>query len=252
MPENLENPLFSAELQTKLRSAHHITIMTGAGISAESGIPTFRDAQTGLWSKYDPQELATPQAFLRNPKLVWNWYAWRRELIARVKPNAGHFALVQLQELVPKFTLITQNIDGLHEAAGSTDLIELHGNIARTKCFDEGRIINAWPETAETPPRCPHCGGMLRPDVVWFNESLPEKAIHQAYSASQTCDLFFSIGTSALVQPAASLAHEARLSGATLVEINLEPTPLTSYANFVFHGSAAILLPALIQQTFPQ
>jgi NAD-dependent deacetylase len=251
MPDEIRQPVISAELLNRLRSAEKVTIMTGAGISAESGVPTFRDAQTGLWSKYDPQELATPQAFRRNPKLVWDWYAWRRELITSVQPNAGHQALVQLEQFVPRLTQITQNIDGLHQAAGSANPIELHGNIIRTKCFEDGRIVATWPETADIPPRCPDCGGMLRPDVVWFNESLPQEALIQAISAAQNCDLYFSVGTSALVQPAASLAHEARRTGATLVEINLESTPLTSYTDFALHSPAAIILPALVEQAFP-
>lgn len=240
-----------AELITVLRSAERVTVMTGAGISAESGVPTFRDAQTGLWAKYDPQELATPDAFRQNPKLVWEWYAWRRELIANTRPNAGHKALARLERLVPQLTLITQNIDGLHRAAGSADPIELHGNIARTKCFEDGRIVESWLETGDVPPRCPDCGGLLRPDVVWFHESLPQAALSQAVAASQNCDLFFSIGTSALVQPAASLAHEAQRYGAVVVEINLEPTPLTRHADFALHGPAGVILPRLVEQAFP-
>ena len=244
-------PKIPAELIEKLQTAEKLTIMTGAGISAESGVPTFRDAQTGLWAKYDPQELATPTAFRRDPKLVWEWYAWRRELIAQAQPNAGHIALARLEKHLPTFTLITQNIDGLHRAAGSSDPIELHGNIARTKCFEDGRIVDSWPETDEVPPRCPHCGGLLRPDVVWFHESLPEQALNKAVAAAENCDLFFSIGTSALVQPAASLAHYARRSGAAIVEINLEPTPLTRNVDFVLRGPAAAILPTLVQQAFP-
>jgi NAD-dependent deacetylase len=240
------------ELIELLRSAERVTVMTGAGISAESGVPTFRDAQTGLWAKYDPQELATPQAFRQNPRLVWEWYTWRRELIANTRPNAGHIALARLEQLLPNLTLITQNIDGLHQAAGSSNLIELHGNIARTKCFEDGRIIESWPESGDIPPRCPHCSGLLRPDVVWFHESLPAAPLAQAIDESQNSNIFFSIGTSALVQPAASLAHEARHNGATLVEINLEPTPLTPYTNYALHGAAAAILPALVEQAFSE
>lgn len=239
-----------AELLTALRSAERVTILTGAGISAESGVPTFREAQTGLWAKYDPQELTTPHAFRRNPRLVWEWYTWRRELIGAARPNAGHKALAQLEQFIPGLTLITQNIDGLHQAAGSANPIELHGNIARTKCFEDGRIVDSWPDTGQVPPRCPDCGGLLRPDVVWFQESLPQTALSQAILASQNCDLFFSIGTSALVQPAASLAHEARRHGAVIVEVNLEPTPLTPYAHYAFHAPAGTILPALVEQTF--
>ncbi len=245
-PKPQENITVPVELLTALRTAERVTILTGAGISAESGVPTFREAQTGLWARYDPQELATPQAFRRNPKLVWEWYAWRRELVAGVQPNAGHKALARLEQLIPNLTLITQNIDGLHQAAGSTNPIELHGNITRTKCFEDGRIISSWPETGNIPPRCPHCGSLLRPDVVWFTETLPPVALSQAIQASEQCDLFFSIGTSALVQPAASLAHKAQHNDAILVEINLEPTPLTRYVDFALHGPAGTILPTLL------
>lgn len=243
--------LFSHELIEALQTANHVAILTGAGVSAESGVPTFREAQTGLWAQYDPQELATPQAFFRNPKLVWEWYVWRRELVSKAEPNPGHVALAELENKVPKFTLITQNVDGLHERAGSKNIIELHGNIMRTKCFDNGRLIQAWPETDEVPPRCPHCGGMLRPDVVWFGESLPYDALETAVSSAQSCDIFFSIGTSSLVQPAASLPIEAIQAGAITVEINPQATPLTSHVDYALTGGAGGILPALIMTAFP-
>ncbi|MFN8455606.1 MAG: NAD-dependent deacylase [Anaerolineae bacterium] len=210
------------------RQAQCVTVLTGAGISAESGVPTFRDAQTGLWAKYSPEELATPRAFRRNPKLVWEWYAWRRELVSQAQPNPGHMALAELEKFVPTFTLITQNVDGLHQRAGSHNVIELHGNINRTKCFEEGVIIDAWPPTAETPPPCPRCGSHLRPDVVWFGENLPPQALEAAIKAAHTCDVFLSIGTSGVVHPAASLPFYALQTGATLVEINPDETPLTT------------------------
>ncbi len=158
------------ELLEALRAARHLAVLTGAGVSAESGVPTFRDAQAGLWARYDPSELATPQAFRHNPKLVWDWYQWRRELVSKAAPNAGHLALAQLESRCSqqgtRFTLITQNVDGLHQRAGSQNIIELHGNLWRTKCFLEDRVVEAWPPTDEAPPRCPRCGGLLRPDVV--------------------------------------------------------------------------------------
>ncbi|HRV95922.1 MAG TPA: NAD-dependent deacylase, partial [Anaerolineae bacterium] len=201
-------PIPSQVIET-LRSAGHVAVLTGAGVSAESNIPTFRDAQTGLWAKYSPEELATPQAFRRNPQLVWDWYAWRRELVSRADPNPGHFALVELAGLVPKLTLITQNVDGLHQRAGSDDVIELHGSITRIVCSSDRRVAETWSEAGETPPRCPDCDSYLRPDVVWFGEALPTQALHRAFQAAETCDLFLSVGTSALVHPAASLPFTA-------------------------------------------
>lgn len=242
---------FPIALLETLRKAQYVVVSTGAGISAESGIPTFRDAQTGLWAKYDPQQLATPQAFRDNPRLVWEWYSWRRELIGRARPNPGHTAVAQLEQLVPRFTLITQNIDNLHAAAGSQNIIELHGNIERNKCFDENVVIEEWDETGEIPPRCPRCGGLLRPDVVWFGEGLPPDALQSAFTAARTCDLFFSIGTSGLVQPAAQLPLEAAAAGAIVVEINPQPTPLSPYIDYRLEGQSGELLPALIAAAWP-
>jgi NAD-dependent deacetylase len=230
-----------------LRSARDVVVLTGAGISAESHIPTFRDAQTGLWATYSPEELATPQAFRRNPWLVWEWYAWRRELVSQAQPNPGHLALAELERRVPEFTLITQNVDGLHRRAGSVNVIELHGNINRTKCFDEGVIIESWPPTTEVPPRCPRCGGYLRPDVVWFGETLPPQALGAAFEAAARCDVFFSIGTSALVHPAASLPYQAIQHEAVVVEINPAQTPLTDRATYVLQGPAGQVLPELLK-----
>lgn len=238
------------ELIATLRTATHIAVLTGAGISAESGIPTFREAQTGLWAQYEPTELATPDAFRRNPKLVWDWYAWRRTLVANAAPNPGHFALAAMETHLPSFTLITQNIDSLHQRAGSRKVIELHGNLARTKCFREGVIVETWEETGETPPRCPRCGGFLRPDVVWFNEALPAEAIQTAYDKAGGAEVFFSIGTSAVVQPAASLPIIALQNGAIVVEINPTPTPLTDRMTFVLEGKAGVVLPELLQSVW--
>jgi NAD-dependent deacetylase len=230
-----------------LRSAQRVTVLTGAGISAESGVPTFRDAQTGLWARYRPEELATPEAFQRNPKLVWEWYTWRRNLVARAAPNAGHLALAELERRVPSMTLVTQNVDGLHQRAGSQVVIELHGNISRTKCSREGIVVESWAETGDAPPRCPQCGGFLRPDVVWFGESLPVRALQTAIEAAGACDLFFSIGTSGVVEPAASLPYEALRHGAQVVEINPDVTPLTAHATLALHDPAGQVLPALLR-----
>lgn len=240
-----------ANLIHLLRQAQHVTILTGAGISAESGVPTFRQAQTGLWAKYDPQELATPDAFRRQPRLVWDWYEWRRELVGRARPNPGHLALAEMARHVPRLTLVTQNIDGLHQQAGSREIIELHGNIWRNKCLDEGTIIEKLPLTDERPPRCPGCGSYLRPDVVWFGERLPDSALQAALAAARTCDLFFSIGTSALVQPAASLPVEALNRGIPTIEINPAETPLTPYASASLRGPAGEILPALVREAWP-
>ena len=224
-------------------------MLTGAGISAESGIPTFRDAQTGLWARYRPEDLATPQAFQRDPKLVWEWYEWRRTLIAKSKPNLGHYALVDMERNVPEFRLITQNVDGFHQQAGSGErfpVIELHGNILRNRCSKEDILIDCWDESEGLPPRCPFCGSFLRPDVVWFGEPLPSGAIQAAWEVAQSCQIFFSIGTSSVVEPAASLPFVALQSGAAIVEINPIPTPLTQTANYHLVGPSGKILPLLL------
>ena len=231
-----------------LRAAERIVVLTGAGVSAESGVPTFREAQTGLWQQYDPRELATPQAFARNPKLVWEWYQWRRQLIEKARPNPAHYALVDLEQHVPRFLLVTQNIDGFHWSAGSRDMVELHGNIARTKCFDEGVPVDSWEDTGEVPPRCPHCGGDLRPDVVWFGEGIPAHALEKALGAARECDVFLCVGTSAMVEPAASLPLIAKRNRARVAEINLEPTALSMIADWSIRGKAGEVLPELVRR----
>ncbi len=222
-------------------------MLTGSGISAESGVPTFREAQTGLWARFDPQKLATPEAFERDPSLVWDWYAWRRKLVAEARPNPGHLAISRMQELVPDLTLVTQNVDDLHQRAGSREVIELHGNIRRTKCSVEGMEVEEYDDT-ESPPVCPSCGAALRPDVVWFGEMLPPAALESASDASRKSDVFLSVGTSSLVYPAAKLPYEALENGATLVEINPDETPLASYADHALRGPAGDVLPRLIRE----
>jgi NAD-dependent deacetylase len=224
-----------------------MVVLTGSGISAESGVPTFREAQTGLWERFDPPELATPEAFERDPGLVWDWYAWRRSLVAQAAPNLGHLALAEMQDLGQKFTLVTQNVDGLHQRAGSRGVIELHGNILRTRCSVEGVDVEEY-EEGESPPVCPFCGAPLRPDVVWFGEMLPSEALDAASEAARGTDLFLSVGTSSLVYPAAALPHEALESGATLVEINPGETPLTPHAEYALRGPAGDVLPRLIRE----
>jgi len=235
-----------APLIDRLAGAKSVAVLTGAGVSAESGVPTFRDAQTGMWANFSPEELATPSAFRRNPKLVWEWYSWRRKLVAGAQPNPAHIALSELELLFPVFHLITQNVDGLHQRAGSRTVVELHGNITRSKCFDEGTKFLTWKETGEVPPRCPNCGGMLRPDVVWFEEALPDAEMNSAVQAASTCDVFLSIGTSTLVYPAASLPFTALRNRAMVVEINPQPTPFTPQAHHVLPAAAGVALPELV------
>jgi NAD-dependent deacetylase len=235
-----------------LRHARRVTVLTGAGISAESGVPTFRDALTGLWAQYRAEELATPEAFARNPALVWDWYRMRRELVAGIQPNPGHRALRALEEWVPNFVLITQNVDGLHRRAGSSRVIELHGNLERARCSRENTAFETWEETGEAPPRCRACGAPLRPDVVWFGELLPAEALRAAERAARNCDLFLSIGTSNLVEPAASLPWRAAAGGAEVVVINLTMEGQRSGPG-IHHliGPAGQVLPALLQAAWP-
>jgi NAD-dependent deacetylase len=234
-------------LQNALRDARHVCVLTGAGISAESGVPTFRDAQQGLWQQYDPQQLATPEAFAQNPALIWQWYRWRRELVAQAEPNAGHRALAQLASLLPRLTLVTQNVDGLHQRAGSSAVIEFHGNLFVDRCSAENCSVESVTEEDVPVPACPSCGANLRPGVVWFGESIPEKALNASFAAAADCSLFLSIGTSSLVYPAAGLADLARENGATVAEINPQPTERASYYDFAIAASAGAALPKLVE-----
>ena len=202
-----------------LLEARRVAVLTGAGISAESGIPTFRDAMSGLWARYNPEELATPEAFARNPGLIWDWYAERRMKVASCAPNPGHLALAELERRVPEFLLITQNVDGLHAAAGSRRMVELHGNIRRVKCSRDGEPVESW-SADDRPPPCPRCGAPLRPDVVWFGEMLPEEEFTRATEAARSAEIFLSVGTSNLVEPAASLPWLAHRHGAKVIVIN--------------------------------
>ena len=239
--------LIDSSLVQKYKMAQRIVVLTGAGVSQESGLRTFRDAQTGLWAQYKPHELASPEAFQRDPKLVWDWYAWRREAVKAVRPNPGHYALVDMERQTPQFTLITQNVDGLHRMAGSQNLLELHGNIQRVRCADCYTFTETWGDDSESVPRCQVCGGLLRPDVVWFGEALPLDQLEAAVEASRSCDMFFSIGTSGVVQPAASLGFAAHNRGAVVVEINAERTPLTPKANYFLQGKSGEILPEFVK-----
>ncbi|MEJ5286825.1 MAG: NAD-dependent protein deacetylase of SIR2 family [Candidatus Kapaibacterium sp.] len=230
-----------------LEKANYVAVLTGAGVSAESGIKTFRDPD-GLWAKFNPMELASIDGFMSNPQRVWEWYQYRREVVNKAQPNAGHYALVEFEKLFPQFTLITQNVDRLHQRAGSTNVIELHGNIIDNHCFNCKEPYYGETDLPEGQiPRCPKCGGLIRPSVVWFGEMLPPDAIQQAEEAAMDCDVFFSIGTSAEVYPAASLPYIAKRSGAVLVEVNPNPTSLSSFADFKISTTSAVGLPKIVE-----
>jgi NAD-dependent deacetylase len=240
------------ELIRFLHKAERVAVLTGAGVSQESGLRTFRDAHTGLWSQYKPTELASPEAYEHDPKLVWDWYAMRRGKVAEVEPNPGHYALVDMAHHIQDFSLITQNVDNLHRKAGSPSVIELHGNLQRVRCSSCGQQAETWDEAEKDVPQCDFCGGLLRPDVVWFGESLPRSELEAAVEAARTCHAFFSVGTSGTVQPAASLAYAARNRGAVVVEVNAEPTALTEKVDFALHGKSGEILPALVQAVWPK
>jgi NAD-dependent deacetylase len=232
----------------KIASAEGVLVLTGAGISAESGVPTFRGPE-GLWRRFRPEELATAEAFERDPKLVWEWYAWRRERIAPLRPNAAHDALAVLEARTAGFLLATQNVDGLHGIAGSRQLAEIHGSLWRVRCVACGeRREDRRVPIPELPPRCA-CGGLLRPDVVWFGEALPAGEIERAMLAGRAADVVLVIGTSSLVYPAAAIAPIARSAGAFLVEVNPEETPLTPLAHASFRAKAAQIVPRLVEGT---
>ena len=237
-------------LWERLAAARHVVVFTGAGMSAESGVPTFRDAQTGLWQRYNPADLATPEAFERDPGLIWRWYAWRRELMAEVQPNAGHEAVARLQDRVARVTVATQNVDGLHQRAGSDNVLELHGSLHRIICSREHlEVRDPVPaESDDEPPRCPQCAAPLRPAVVWFGEALPEGAWHAAMRAAGEADVLLSVGTSGLVQPAASIPMMALEQGAAVVEINPEPTPISEQVTASIRGTAAGVLPGIVDR----
>lgn len=231
-----------------LRTASRAAALTGAGISAESGIPTFRGAG-GLWRNFRPEDLATPEAFARDPKTVWEWYDWRRGLIRDAKPNLGHYALAQLERRMGgRFVLITQNVDGLHNRAGSERVLKLHGDIWWTLCTACGDVRSDFRvPLPELPPRCAACGGLLRPGVVWFGEPLPARTWEQAEEAARTCDVLIVAGTSAVVYPAASLAPLAKRHGARIIEINTEATPLSGEADLCLKGPSGEILPQIIE-----
>lgn len=241
-----------------LREATRVVVLTGAGISAESGLPTFRDKQTGLWESFKPEELATPGAFRRDPALVWGWYEWRRAAMLAAQPNAGHAAIAVMADQVPQLTLITQNVDDLHERAGSQAVLHLHGELAKPYCegcrksyaFPDG-IPNVPPggERIE-PPRCAACGSRIRPGVVWFGENLPQLPWLAACEAAKDCDVLLCVGTSLLVYPAASLLEMAVASRATTIQVNPNPTELDNTVTLAIRGPAGTVLPRLVSETW--
>lgn len=273
--------MISPDLQARLRALKHLVVFTGAGMSAESGIPTFRDRAEGLWAKVDPAEVATPHAFRKNPQFVWDWHVHLADAVRRARPNEGHAAVARLQDLIPRVTVITQNIDNLHQEAGSQNVIELHGNLMRLKAFvdvDElfsgdaspviCRLCNGYavddeldpyagPEDlaaielqAGSVPRCPACRALLRPDVVWFGEPLHPEILEDAFLAAETCDALICIGSSLEVEPAASLPWRALNRGALVIEVNPVPTPLSRAASASLSGAAAEMLPRLLHSVW--
>jgi NAD-dependent deacetylase len=245
-------------LRQHLNRAQHVVFFTGAGVSAESGIPTFRDAQSGLWARFDATELATPEAFRADPALVWGWYEWRRTRVLKARPNAAHKAIARLTQCFPRVTIVTQNVDDLHERAGSHEVLHLHGSLHHPRCFNCG---TAYESTAEIPvepeegrrvepPRCPRCGGAIRPGVVWFGEALPAQTLQQAFEAAATCDVLFSVGTSGVVYPAAQIPGIAREAGAVVVHINPQVISGINSDDWMLIGAAGDLLPKLEKEAF--
>jgi len=229
-----------------LARSRSVVVSTGAGISKESGIPTFRDAPNALWANYDPETLATPEGFRQNPPLVWRWYGDRRSMIASASPNKGHEALAEMEPMFEDFMLVTQNIDNLHREAGSINLVEIHGNIFKYKCFDAGHPIDELPDDDREPPLC-ECGSMIRPDIVWYGEMLPEEGLDRTMRALQSCDTALVVGTSGTVHPASAFAAVAKQSGATVIEVNPEATPITEIADVFVKSTAAGALNEIVQ-----
>lgn len=239
--------MISPTLQAKLADAGSVCVLTGAGISAESGVPTFRGTD-GLWSKFKPEELASFDAFIRNPDLVWEWYSYRKKVMNEVQPNRAHYALAEMQKLIRDFTLVTQNVDNLHARAGSTKVLELHGNVQRSYCIHCGTFYpEVKPDEKRKAPQCTKCSGLIRPDVVWFGEMLPMEIFREAESAAERCNVFLCIGTSAVVYPAASLPLTALNNGAYVVEINEENTDISPRVHETIIGKAGTIVPTLLE-----
>lgn len=236
-----------------IRNSKKLVIFTGAGASKESGIPTFREAQEGVWEKFDPEDLGTPQGFQKDPQRVWDWFAFRREMATKAQPNAGHIALAEIEKRVPSAVTITQNVDDLHERAGSKNVLHLHGSLFRHKCFDDCQgkptlvDLDSLEDKDASPPKCPHCAAYVRPDVVWFREMLPEDILQAAYDWSDTCDLMMVVGTTGLVTPAARLPYMAKQSGAKIIEVNPAYSMITRYADIKLEAGAGEVLPLIVE-----
>ncbi|WP_311968472.1 NAD-dependent deacylase [Pseudomonas baltica] len=249
--------MITSSLAERLREAQHVVVFTGAGASAESGIPTFRDALTGLWERFDPAQLATSDAFRADPSLCWGWYEWRRHKVLQAQPNGAHFAIAELASRVPKLTVVTQNVDDLHERAGSQNVVHLHGSLHSPRCIDCGQAhtlslaSDALPGDGSRiePPRCSACSGYVRPGVVWFGEMLPEGAWSVGLAAAEECDVFLSIGTSGIVYPAAELPLRALGRGATVVHINPAQFKVSSQEHFL-QGPASVMMQSLLREAF--
>jgi NAD-dependent deacetylase len=231
----------------RLKKAQRVVALTGGGIAAESGFPSFAQAQQGKWAEYDVSELATPQAFVRNPRLVWEWYDYRRRLAEKLEPGVSHHALVELERYYPEFTLITQTIDGLHARSGLRNLIEINGALRRSRCFESGDLFLTWEEDGAVPPRCPHCGSPLRPDVVMFGEGLPQAELRRAQRAVEQCDLLLCVGTVGAIEPIASFPFVARRVGALVISIAPEDSIYTLMADHVIPTTPGAVLPEIVQ-----
>lgn len=229
----------------RLKTAQRVVALTGGGVAAESGVPSFREAHCGKWASYDVSELATPQAFIRNPRLVWEWYDYRRRAAEEARPSQTHYALVDMEQYYPTFTLITQTIDGLHWRAGSRDLIELNGCLRRSRCYEAGHIFSEWEDVGEVPPHCPHCGGLLRPDVVMFGEGMPEWELRRARHAVEQCDIFLCVGSVGAVEPVASFPFVARRAGALVLSIERDESLYSLMADHVISAAPGETLPEL-------
>jgi NAD-dependent deacetylase len=250
--DRLDDPHPDDTLQSAARAvarSARLVVFTGAGVSKESGIATFREPETGLWAKYDPMQLATPEAYRRNPAFVWSWYEHRFGVAAAAEPNAGHLAIAELEQLLPKVVVVTQNIDGLHQRAGSSQVIELHGTMHSFRCIDGHHRGFAWDDIAgqeEKPPRCPECGDYVRPEVVWFGEGLPPDALNAAQQLSASCDVMLIVGTSGVVYPAAAVPLIAKEAGATVIDVNPQWDALARSCDLFLRGPGGEVLPQLV------
>jgi len=246
---DIQRPLeLSPELLQRIREAERVVVFTGAGVSKESGLSTFRD-EDGLWARFRPEEIATPEAFARRPAHVWRWYGERWLQMARAQPNPGHYAIARMDRLFPSVVVVTQNVDGLHARAGSGDILELHGTLTAARCHRCHRRMEmerAWEEHSESPPEC-ECGGLYRPAVVWFGEMLPQEALGRAFREAEECELFLSVGTAAEVFPAAGLIDVAYRAGAPVIEVNPEATAFSQLASLTLRQPAGAVLPALVE-----